>query len=254
MKILITGSSEGIGFEVAKVLASKGNQVTLVARNQEKLEKAISVLSGNGHNFIVADLGQRQDVDSLKEKITTEKYDVLINNAGVGMYGKFTDMELSEQVGMMNLNMTALTALSHFYLSNSKKGDALINIASTLGSTSFPGSAVYAGTKGYVAVFTESLWAEYRNRGVYVAVFCPGVTATAFHHKSGGKEGGFPQAITQTPEQVAHELVRALEKRSSPKIVSGFMNRAMLAFYRLLTTKAMVSMMAGFSPIQDKIK
>ena len=253
MKILITGSSEGIGLEVAKVLATKGNQVTLVARNKEKLEKALVTLSGSGHTFLVKDLSQKQDVDSLKDSITSEKYDVFINNAGVGMYGAFTEMQLSDQVNMMNLNMTALTVLSYFYLNQAKKGDVLLNIASTLGSTSFPGSAVYAGTKAYVTILSESLWCEYRKRGIYVAAFCPGVTATGFHDKSGGDKDSFPSFITQTPEEVAIEVVRALEKRSLPRIVSGFMNRAMLAFYRLLSTKAIVSMMAGFSPIKGQI-
>jgi short-subunit dehydrogenase len=155
---------------------------------------------------------------------------------------------------MMNLNMTALTAISYFYLSNAKSGNSLINIASTLGTTSFPGSAVYSGTKAYVTTLTESLWAEYRNKGIFVGVFCPGVTATKFHNKSGGDENSFPHFITQTPEQVARETVRMLEKRKGPKTVSGFMNRAMLTFYRLLSRKAVVSMMAGFSPIKNKTR
>src|SRR5260221_10820094 len=150
-KILITGASDGIGLEVARMLADNNeNEITLVARSKDKLEKALSTLLGKGHRLIEADLSKKDNVDTLKEKIEVEKYDVLINCAGVGMYGRFTEMLLHDQVKMMNLNITALTALSYFYLSQAKKGDALVNVASTLGITSYPGAAVYAASKAYV--------------------------------------------------------------------------------------------------------
>ena len=252
MKILITGASDGIGLALAKNFASKNNQITLVARNKEKIDKAIASLSGKGHQVIVADLSKREDVDALKEKIDVEKYDVFINNAGVGMYGRFTEMPLHEQVKMMTLNMTALTVLSYFYLNQAKKGDALVNIASTLGTTSYPGAAVYAGTKAYVTSLSESLWWENKSKGVYVLGFCPGATYTNFHEVSGGSKDSFPKFTMQSAEQVADELINALEKRNKPKVFSGAINRFMVTIQKLMSRKRVVSMMAGFGPLKGQ--
>ena len=166
MKILITGASDGIGLEVAKILAAKGNEITLVARNKDKLEKAAASLKGTRHQVIVADLGKKDNVDALKENIEANKYGVFINNAGIAMYGRFTNMPLSEQVNMINLNIVALTALSYFYLQHAKKGDALVNLSSTLGTSSFPGLATYSATKAYVTNFSDSLWWENKDRGI----------------------------------------------------------------------------------------
>jgi short-subunit dehydrogenase len=251
MKILITGASDGIGLDAAKILASKNNEITLVARSKDKLEKALASLQGKGHQIIVADLRKKDDVDALKEKIEANNYEVFINNAGVGMYGRFTEMPLSEQVKMMNLNMNALTALSYFYLNHAKKGDALVNVASTLGTTSYPGAAVYAATKAFVTSLSESLWWENKNKGIYVLGFCPGATYTNFHHVSGGDKDSFPKFAMQMPEQVAKELISALEKRKKPKVISGGINRFMVGFQKLMSRKMVVGMMAGFGPLKD---
>jgi short-subunit dehydrogenase len=252
MKILITGASDGIGLEVAKILAAKNNEITLVARNKEKLEKAMASLQGKGHQIIVADLSKKDEVDALKEQIGIHKYEVFINNAGVGMYGRFTEMPLSDQVKMMNLNITALTALSYFYLSQAKQGDALVNVASTLGITSYAGAAVYSASKAYVSVFSESLWWEYKKKGIYVLAVCPGATYTNFHEVSGGSKDSFPKFVMQSPEQVANKLVSGLSKRRKPRIVSGGMNRVMLFFQKLMSRKMTVNMMAGFGPLKGK--
>ena len=252
MKALITGASEGIGLEIAKKLAAKNYEITLIARSQDKLEKALSTLPGKGHQIIVADLSKRDNVDALKEKIETNHYDVFINNAGVGMYGRFTEMPLSEQVKMMNLNMTALTVLSYFYLNAAKKGNTLINIASTLGTTSYAGASVYAATKAYVTSLSESLWWENKNKGIYVMGFCPGATYTNFHKVSGGDKDDFPKFTMQTAEQAVKELVRAFEKRKRPKVISGGLNRFMVSIQKLMSRSMVVSMMAGFGPLKGQ--
>ncbi len=252
MKILITGASDGIGLETARDLSAKNNFLTLVARNKEKLEKALTSLEGTGHKIIVADLSKREDVDALKERIELEKYDVFINNAGVGMYGRFTEMPLTDQVKMMTLNMTALTVLSYFYLSQAKKGDALVNIASTLGTTTYPGAAVYAATKAYVTSFSESLWWEYKSKGVYILGFCPGATYTNFHEISGGSKDSFPKFTLQMPSQVAIEITRALHKRNKPRVYAGALNRFMVFFQKFMSRKMVISMMASFGPLKDQ--
>jgi short-subunit dehydrogenase len=250
-KILITGASEGIGLALAKQLASEGNLVTLVARHKEKLENALQGLPGDGHSCITADLSKKEEVHRIAEHIAQNHFDVLINNAGVGMYGRFDQLPYPQQVAMMQLNMIGLTVLSHSFLAHAQKGDSLVNIASTLGATSFPGQAVYAATKAYVLNFSESLWWENKARGVYVLGFCPGVTATHFNSAAGGSDTMFPKFITQTPEQVARECVAALKKRRKPRAVSSPINRSLLFLHRFLSRRSVVKMMSGFSPLKS---
>ena len=91
-KIIITGASDGIGLEIARLLAREGNTLTLVARSQEKLERAFSEFLGSGHTFLVADLCKKDEVHKVDELMERQHYDVLINNAGVGMYGRFDEI------------------------------------------------------------------------------------------------------------------------------------------------------------------
>src|SRR5437588_5924742 len=166
-KVLITGASGGIGLETARQLAQQNYQVTLVARNRDRLEKALSSLRGSGHTILVADLNNTEDLQKLAAHLSVEKYDVLINNAGNGSYGKFTDIPLEDQLATMQLNMQALVTLSYSFLQKAVKGDALVNIASLLAHSSLPGGSVYAATKSFVANFSESLWYEFKPKGIY---------------------------------------------------------------------------------------
>lgn len=247
-KILITGASGGIGLETAKQLADKGYQLTLVARNEQKLAEAIKQLSGGGHNYLAADLTNKDDVDRIAAHLQMERYDVLVNNAGSGLYGKFTELPLDSQVGTMFLNMGALTMLSYAFLKNAKAGDALVNIGSLLAFSSFPGGSVYAGTKSYVANFSESLWLEYKDKGVFVMAFNPGAAKSDFHQHAGKSANSFPEFVLSTPKQVAAELVAALEKRRKPRVVQGWKNRLMLLGFKFLSRKAAIKIMGQISP------
>lgn len=247
-KVLITGASGGIGLETATQLAKKGYQLTLVARNEQKLKEAILQLSGQGHQYLIADLTNKEDVDRIAAHLRHEHYDVLINNAGAGLYGKFTELPLDSQIGTMFLNMGALTMLSYAFLKNAKAGDALVNIGSLLAFSSFPGGSVYGGTKSYVAGFSESLWYEYKDKGIFVMAFNPGAAKSDFHQHAGKSTNSFPEFVLSTPEQVAVELVSALEKRRQPHLVQGWKNRLMLFGFKFLSRKAAIRIMGKISP------
>jgi len=247
-KILITGASGGIGLETARQLAAKGYQLTLVARSEEKLNKAVKDLGGTGHTILVADLTNKDDLQKLVDHLKTEKYEVLINNAGAGIYGKFIEIPLDDQLATMQLNMNALVTLSYAFLQNAKQGDALVNIGSMLAHSSLPGGSVYAATKSFVANFSESLWYEFKRKGIFVMGFNPGAAASDFHSNAGGHTSDFPKFVMSSVEDVAEELVKALEKRRKPRVVQGWKNRLMLFGFRLLNRKMAVNIMGQISP------
>ena len=251
LKAMVTGASGGIGLEFAERLAKAGYQVTVVARNAAKLDELVQRL-GDGHRALAADLSVQEDWRRVAADVRATQYDLLINNAGVGVYGKFCDASLDANAAMMRLNMDSLVELSHAFLSVAKKGDALMNVASTLALLSFPGATTYCATKAFVLAFSEGLWFEQRPKGVYVCALLPGVTKTNFHEASGGKpEHAPPAAITQTAAQVVDVAMKALKRRKRPTILTSFMNKAMcFVTNRLMTRKAMVGMMGGQSPVK----
>ncbi|XHR95014.1 SDR family NAD(P)-dependent oxidoreductase [Mucilaginibacter sp. UC70_90] len=247
-KALITGASGGIGLETARRLASQNYRITLVARSEEKLNKAVKGLGGTGHTILVADLTNKDDLQKLVDHLKTEKYDVLINNAGAGIYGKFIEIPLDEQLATMQLNMNALVTLSYTFLQNAKQGDALVNIGSMLAHSSLPGGSVYAATKSFVANFSESLWYEFKKKDVFVMGFNPGAAASDFHSHAGGHTSDFPKFVMSSVEDVADELVNAMENRRKPRVVQGWKNRFMLFGFKLLSRKSAVNIMGQISP------
>ena len=247
-KALITGASGGIGLETARQLAAQGYRLTMVARNQDKLNKVAKGLTGAGHTVLAADLTNNEDLQKLVTHLKTEKYDILINNAGAGIYGKFVELPLADQLASMQLNMNALVTLSHGFLQNAKPGDALVNIGSLLAHSSLPGGAIYAATKSFVANFSESLWFEFKKKGIFVMGFNPGAANSDFHANAGGHASDFPKFVMSSVEDVADELVKALEKRRKPRVVQGWKNRFMLFGFKLLNRKSAINIMGQLSP------
>lgn len=163
-KALITGASEGIGFVFAKRLAAEGYHVTAVARTQTKLEDLVGQL-GQEHKFLVADLSTDAGQEKVAAELKNQKYDLLVNNAGVGTAGPFTDVTLERQLAMVNLNCTAVVRLAYAFLTTAKAGDALINTSSMLAFLPMPGIGLYSATKAFVTSFSESLWFEAKTKG-----------------------------------------------------------------------------------------
>jgi uncharacterized protein len=248
--ILITGGSDGIGLAVARLLAAPGDtRVTLVARSEAKLREAVAELPGAGHDFIAADLSQPQGTDLVAKRLAARHYDVLINNAGAGLYGRFAELALDDQLRMMRLNMESVSVLSHAYLCRAKPGDALVNTASFLAYAPLPGNAAYSATKAFVATLSEALWWENKTHGVYVLCFSPGVIATRFHEGAGKSVAAFPRLLVQSPESAARELVAALRKRRSPRVITGFATRQLIRLQQLVSRKTAINMMGRSSPL-----
>lgn len=245
-KILITGGSEGIGLAAARALAAEGSAVTLVARNPEKLQAALRTLPGSGHSSLPADLSTPEGMALVASHLEENRYEVFINNAGAAAYGRFTELPLARQLEIMHLNMDAVVVLAHYYLRRARRGDALVNMASTTGLLSLPGIGVYTATKAFVNILSETLWWELKEQGIYVMGFNPGGTSSGFHTASGGNKDAF--ASMQTPEAVAKELVRALRQRTRPRVISGGLNRLFVFFGRFMPRKAVINLMGRFAP------
>jgi uncharacterized protein len=184
--VLVTGASMGIGASFARELARQGATVILVARSRDKLEQLAAELP-RSHVF-VADLASPDAARRLFDAVTAKglDVDVLVNNAGFGAHGAFSDLSLESQRDQISLNVAALVELSHAFLPMiERKQGGIIHIASTAAFQPLPYMAVYGATKAFVLSFSEALWAEYKPRGVRVLALCPGATETPFFARAG---------------------------------------------------------------------
>lgn len=241
---LVTGASSGIGAVFARELAKEGYTVTCVARSQDKLQGLVKEL-GSGHRVLAADLADRDQLQRVVDDIESTGYTLLVNNAGYGMYGRFAELSLDRQEHLMFVNMNALVRLSHVFLQKAASGDALINVSSALSLLSYPGGAVYAATKAFVTNFTESLWYENKDRGVYVLALLPGLTDTNFQTvAAAGRPMPAQTMRSYPPEVVVKKAMAALKARKAPSVISGPLYR-FLTFLntRLMSRKTMITIM-----------
>ncbi|MBI5138285.1 MAG: SDR family NAD(P)-dependent oxidoreductase [Candidatus Vogelbacteria bacterium] len=246
-KALVTGASGGIGRAFAKALARDGYSITLIARSDDKLKLVQDELAGEGHKYIVADLAEKVGVEKISSEIFSTHYDLLINNAGAGYYDEFTKQPLQKWQQIMRLNCDSLLELTYAYLKNAKQGDVIVNIASILAELPYPPGAVYAASKAFVLSLTESLWYEQEKKGVFVLAVCPGVTETGFHVAAGGLETEkAAQSLTQTPDEVVEETMRALALRSGPTLITGWKNKLGLFLARFVTRRRLLKIMGSW--------
>jgi short-subunit dehydrogenase len=184
---LVTGGSGGIGLELAKVLARNGFDLVLVARNRDNLEAAAGQLEGKfdvkAHVF-AADLRRREAPEAIYEFLVNENIpiEVLVNNAGFGLGGEFSETEMQRELEMIQVNIAALTHLTKLFLAPMirRRSGRVLKVASTAAFQPGPLMAVYYATKAYVLSFSEALAEELRNSNVTVTALCPGPTHTDF--------------------------------------------------------------------------
>ncbi|MDX1770964.1 MAG: SDR family oxidoreductase, partial [Planococcaceae bacterium] len=181
---LITGATSGLGYEFVQLLAKEQYNLIVVARNEEKLLSIKSEFPLLNVTTIPMDLSKPGSVRKLVEEIQEKELqvDVLINNAGFGLLGKFDELNVEKQLEMIQLNISALTELTHAFLPQMKKQKfgQIMNVASTAAFQPGPMMAVYYATKAYVLSFSEALVEELVGTGVTVTTLCPGATKTNF--------------------------------------------------------------------------
>lgn len=188
MKALVTGATSGIGQSFAAKLSRKGWSLILTGRNETKLKEMQKSLGGNVE-IIAADLSKREEVFRVYEFCKDKNVDMLINNAGYGLFGKFDDTDLDDEVNMINVNITALHILTKLFLRDFKKKDhgTILNVASAAGFMSGPLMAAYYASKNYVLKLSVAIYEELRrdHSNVKITVLCPGPVDTNFNNRAG---------------------------------------------------------------------
>ncbi|MBW6411059.1 SDR family NAD(P)-dependent oxidoreductase [Clostridium weizhouense] len=209
---LITGGSEGIGLEFAKLFAKDKHNLIIVARNKIKLDE-VKVDLEKQYDINVEILAVDLAVDNSCEKIfnfVDEKnlvVDNLINNAGVGSFGFFYDSTQEFDENLISINIRALTKLTKYFIKDmiKRKSGSIMNVASTAAFVGGPKMAMYYSSKAYVLSLTEALHEEVKDLGIKVSCLCPGPVKTSFQNKSGIKKSKQAQKYLMDPQEVAKE-------------------------------------------------
>ncbi len=227
----------GIGEAFARELVRRGAKVILVARSEAKL-KALAAELGPQAHIVVADLAAPGAAQRVFDAVKAQELevDVLINNAGFGLYGNFSALPLATQREVIDLNISALVELTYLFLPGiEQRQGGFIQLASIAAYFPVPYMAVYAATKAFVLSFSEALWAEYRSRGVRVLALSPGPTETPFFDRAGDK--GPPGKAR--PEEVVRRGLAAFEAGHA-SVVQGVVNNFVTFASRLLRREFVV--------------
>lgn len=251
---LITGASSGIGYELARIFAREKYNLVLVARNEKKLHEIAEGLT-KSHNVQVDVLAKDVSILASATEIydlLTQKgiaVDVLVNNAGFGDFGFFTDTKWEKELEMINLNITALTALTKLFVVDmvKRKSGKILNVASTASFQPGPLMAVYYATKAYVLSFSEAISNELNGTGVTVTALCPGPTESGFQAAADMKDSKLVKGKKlPTSQQVAEYAYKAL---MSGKVVAvhGMMNKIMAQSVRFSPRAVVRSLVRAMS-------
>lgn len=239
--ILVTGASGGLGEDFARQYARAKRNLIIVARSQDRLRALAQELMDRYQvkiEVVAMDLSKPDSASSLFDLCQKSGWDVdmLVNNAGFGLFGNLVDQELSKLDEMMQLNMVTLTKLCRLFLPSmiQKKSGGIINVASTAAFQPVPYFACYAATKSYVMSLSEALTMEAAPHGVKVFCLCPGPTETQFFERAAGRGKAGDKVPKQTSEDVVRFAIKRFESGSRVG-VSGALNK-------------LVSLSTGFVP------
>jgi uncharacterized protein len=236
---LITGASAGIGAELARVFAEHGHELVLVARRQDRLDALADEIEATGRPrpvVLAADLEQRDAVAKIREQLLLLELepDNLVNNAGFGLVGQAAALQRDEQLGMIDLNIRALTELSlTFADSIARRRGGILNVASVAAFLPGPGMAVYYASKAFVLSFSEALHRELSSRGVRVTALCPGPVPTEFQLRSGMQLNSSMDWFSMPADRVADIGYRGF-MRGKRVVIPGIASKIVVFLVRLM--------------------
>jgi len=235
---LITGGTSGIGKELARLFANDYYNLVLVARDQSELDSAAAELRATGIKVktIAKDLSKMEEAKALCDEIDVP-VDILVNDAGQGLYGLFKDNNLERELDIIHLNICATVILTkHFVREMTARGSGrILNLGSIAGKLPGPWQAVYHATKAFVLSFTSAIREELKDSGVSVTALLPGVTNTDFFNKAGMNESKAVQdkEAMADPAQVAKDGYKAL-MAGDDRVISGMKNKVQVGAANLM--------------------
>lgn len=232
---LITGASSGIGYELAKLFAKDRFNLVIVGREEASLQKTALVLEEQGVQVItvIADLFEPNAAFNLYEQIKARniQIDVLVNDAGQGVYGKFIDTDLNQELDIIQLNVASLVTLTKLFVREmvARGSGKILNVASIAGKVPGPYQAVYHGTKAFVHSFNEAVRAEIKDTPVTITSLLPGPTDTDFFRKANMLDSkAVQEGELADPADVAKDGYEAMIA-GKDMVISGFKNKLQVA-------------------------
>lgn len=248
--VLITGASSGIGKDLTEIFASKKNDLILVARSKDTLDKmAVDFEQRYGIKVNVFDIDLSQPGSAIQlydaVKDSNVNIDILVNNAGVGMYGDAVDMEVEKVSSMLTLNIMSLTELSLLFAHDMKEArrGKILNISSTAAFQPTPYLGAYGASKAYVLQFGEALYIELKKYGVTVVTVCPGPAETGFAKGANMEHSTMFKAGVMSSKDVAKGAYNALMKNKMTTIL-GLKNK-LLAMSAHFAPRSWVAAIGG---------
>ncbi|QKI83286.1 hypothetical protein SAMN05421790_11291 [Kroppenstedtia eburnea] len=239
---LVTGASSGIGEAFARLLTQKGYHVVLVARREQRLRELATELTAGGGSaeVLVADLLTREGLDRVCTRIRRDRVDLLVNNAGIGLYGPVAETDETREREMIRLHVEVPVTLLRAVLPQMKNrgSGGMIQVGSTSSFLPTPYMTAYGAAKAFLLHYGEALAAELRGSGVTLTTLCPGSTESEFAQRT-----GIRQSNQMPAEQVARLGFSAWQK-GRPVVVTGTLNRFLIFLPRLLPRTWMAALVA----------
>ena len=255
---LVTGASSGIGADVARSLARRGQGVTLVARRAERLNELAGELRSEHEirvEVLECDLGDARSRERMLAELAelAVNVEVLVNNAGYGSGGRFYELDAEREVEMVRLNMEAVVALcARFVPEMVRRGrGGVLNVASMAAFQPLPRQATYAATKAFVLSFTDALHADLAGTGVTATALCPGPVKTEFADSAGisAEAEGLPEMVWAESPDVAEQGVRGLERGKRVVVPGGLLNRATALGGQHVPRSVLLRVAGRFNPL-----
>jgi short-subunit dehydrogenase len=248
MTALVTGASVGIGRDLAIVLAENKHDLVITARNEAQLNslaEEVKTKYGVRAEVIVMDLAKPQAAAALFEEVQRRNVaiDILINNAGFGGHGRFDTENVDQILGMLQVNIVALTHLTRLFLPGmiERKRGRIMNLASVASFLPGPLMAVYFATKAYVLSLSEAISSELKRTGVTVTAVCPGPTRTEFGKRAGiNSAPSFHDGLSMDSMPVARIGYRAM-MRGKRVIVTGLQNKLLTLSTKILPRRLLAA-------------
>ena len=247
---LVTGASSGIGEAFAQLLAERGHDLVLVARDEARLDavaKEVADAHGAAAHVLPADLTAPEQLNLVEERCraTNAPVDLLVNNAGFGSFGAFHTLDLDGEIREIQLNVVALVRLTHAAAAQMvpRGRGGILNVSSLAGHQPGPMNATYGATKAFVTSFTEAVHEELRGTGVAISVLCPGFTRTGFQETASVPASSVPGFMWQDADAVARAGLDGLAKNRAV-VTPGNLNKV-LGTFSSLTPHAITRRLGG---------